>query len=141
MRQRLVEMVAMSGIRDAYVMMIVTRGLRYIRQYAPEECENFCYLMVTPFLWVMDEETQKKGGRSPPVWISCSRRREASKTVTLRGVSSTVVGSLNDVLSAVSGRVPITSNFSSEIRSESTGAGRVWAGALERKPANAATRP
>jgi branched-subunit amino acid aminotransferase/4-amino-4-deoxychorismate lyase len=62
MRDRLVEMVAMSGIRDAYVMMIVTRGLRYIRQYAPEECENFCYLMVTPYLWVMDEETQKKGG-------------------------------------------------------------------------------
>src|SRR5690349_13896344 len=60
MRERLVEMVAMSGIRDAYVMMIVTRGLRYIRQYAPEECENFCYLMVTPYLWVMDEETQKK---------------------------------------------------------------------------------
>jgi branched-subunit amino acid aminotransferase/4-amino-4-deoxychorismate lyase len=62
MRSKLVEMVAMSGIRDAYVMMIVTRGLRYIRQYAPEECENFCYLMVTPFLWVMDEERQKKGG-------------------------------------------------------------------------------
>jgi len=61
MRNRLVEMVAMSGIRDAYVMMIVTRGLRYIRQYAPEECENFCYLMVTPFLWVMDEERQKTG--------------------------------------------------------------------------------
>jgi branched-subunit amino acid aminotransferase/4-amino-4-deoxychorismate lyase len=62
MRERLVEMVAMSGIRDAYVMMIVTRGLRYIRQYAPEECENFCYLMVTPYLWVMDEATQKNGG-------------------------------------------------------------------------------
>lgn len=62
MRDRLVEMVAMSGIRDAYVMMIVTRGLRYIRQTPPEECENFCYLMVMPFLWVMDEETQKKGG-------------------------------------------------------------------------------
>lgn len=62
MRERLVEMVAMSGIRDAYVMMIVTRGLRYIRQYAPEECDNFCYLMVTPYLWVMDEETQKNGG-------------------------------------------------------------------------------
>ena len=40
MRDRLVEMTAMSGIRDAYVMLIVTRGLRYIRQYAPEECEN-----------------------------------------------------------------------------------------------------
>jgi len=62
MRDRLVEMAAISGIRDAYVMMIVTRGLRYVRQYAPEDCENFCYLMVTPYLWVMDEETQKTGG-------------------------------------------------------------------------------
>lgn len=61
-RDRLVEMTAMSGIRDAYVMLIVTRGLHYIRQYAPEECENFCYLMVMPYLWVMDEATQKTGG-------------------------------------------------------------------------------
>ena len=61
-RDRLVEMAAKSGIRDAYVMMIVTRGLRYVRQYAPEECENFCYLMVTPYLWVMGEEVQKTGG-------------------------------------------------------------------------------
>lgn len=61
-RDRLVEMAAISGIRDAYVMMIVTRGLRYIRQYAPEECENACYLMVTPYLWVMDEAVQAAGG-------------------------------------------------------------------------------
>lgn len=61
-RDRLVEMAAKSGIRDAYVMMIVTRGLRYVRQYAPEDCENFCYLMVTPYLWVMNEEVQKTGG-------------------------------------------------------------------------------
>lgn len=61
-RDRLVEMVASSGIRDAYVMIIVTRGLRYLRQYPPEECENACYLMVTPFVWVMPEEVQKQGG-------------------------------------------------------------------------------
>lgn len=61
-RDQLVEMTAKSGIRDAFVMMIVTRGLRFIRQYAPEECENFCYLMVMPYLWVMNEETQKTGG-------------------------------------------------------------------------------
>jgi branched-subunit amino acid aminotransferase/4-amino-4-deoxychorismate lyase len=61
-RDRLVEMAAIAGIRDAYVMMIVTRGLRYLRQYAPEECPNHCYLMVTPFLWVMGEEVQKTGG-------------------------------------------------------------------------------
>ncbi|MBK1870445.1 aminotransferase class IV [Aestuariivirga sp. YIM B02566] len=62
MRDRLIEMAAKSGIRDAYVMLIVTRGLRYVRQYAPEDCKNFCYLMVMPYLWVMDEETQKTGG-------------------------------------------------------------------------------
>ena len=61
-RERLVEMTAMSGIRDAYVMLIVTRGLHYIRQHAPEECENFCYLLVMPYLWVMDEATQQTGG-------------------------------------------------------------------------------
>ncbi len=61
-RERLVEMAALSGIRDAYVMMIVTRGLRYIRQYAPEQCENFCYLMVVPYLWVMDPAVQETGG-------------------------------------------------------------------------------
>lgn len=61
-RDRLVEMAATSGIRDAYVMMIVTRGLRYLRQYAPEDCPNHCYLMVTPYLWVMGEEVQKTGG-------------------------------------------------------------------------------
>ncbi len=61
-RDRLVEMASLSGIRDAYVMMIVTRGLRYIRQYAPEQCENFCYLMVLPYLWVMDPAVQETGG-------------------------------------------------------------------------------
>lgn len=62
LRDKLVEMVAKSGIRDAYVMMIVTRGLRYIRQTRPEDCVNHCYLMVTPFVWVMDEAIQKAGG-------------------------------------------------------------------------------
>ncbi|CDX45429.1 conserved hypothetical protein [Mesorhizobium plurifarium] len=61
-RQKLVEMAAKSGIRDAYVCMIVTRGLKFIRQYSPDEVENNLYLMVQPFLWVMGEELQKTGG-------------------------------------------------------------------------------
>ena len=61
-RDRLVEMVAMSGIRDAFVMMIVTRGLKYLRQYAAQDCPNATYLFVTPYLWVMDEAMQKTGG-------------------------------------------------------------------------------
>ncbi|MFO1067869.1 MAG: aminotransferase class IV [Geminicoccaceae bacterium] len=63
-RDTLVSMVAASGIRDAYVMMIVTRGLRYIRQYSPAECENALYLMVLPYVWVMDEATQARGGEA-----------------------------------------------------------------------------
>lgn len=62
LRDKLVEMVAISGIRDAYVMMIVTRGLRYTRQTLPEDCVNHCHLMVTPYLWIMDEATLQKGG-------------------------------------------------------------------------------
>ncbi len=64
LRDRLVEMVAMSGIRDAFVMMIVTRGLKYLRQYAPEDCPNATYLFVIPYVWVMDEATQKTGGEA-----------------------------------------------------------------------------
>lgn len=63
-KKRLVEMASLSGIRDAYVMIVVTRGLRYLRQYAPEDCANFCYLMLTPYVWVMDLETQKAGGQA-----------------------------------------------------------------------------
>src|SRR5688572_27910436 len=72
--------------------------------------------------------------------MSCSRRREVSKTDTLRGVSSTVAVSLNVVVSAFSGGVPITSNFSSETGSEWAVAEEIWAGAVEQKPASAATR-
>ena len=61
-RQKLVEMAAKSGIRDAYVCMIVTRGLKFIRQYSPDEIENNLYLIVQPFVWVMGEEMQKTGG-------------------------------------------------------------------------------
>ncbi|MCL6284186.1 aminotransferase class IV [Ruegeria sp. 2012CJ41-6] len=64
MRAKLIEMVAMSGIRDAYVQMILTRGLQFIRQSAPEDCKNCCYLMVMPYVWVMGEELQRTGGHA-----------------------------------------------------------------------------
>lgn len=64
LRDRLVEMVAMSGIRDAFVMMITTRGLKYLRQYAPEDCPNATYLFVIPYVWVMEPAMQKTGGQA-----------------------------------------------------------------------------
>lgn len=62
LRAKLVDMVAQSGIRDAYVQMIVTRGLRFVRQTSPEDCLCNIYLLVMPYVWLMPELLQKTGG-------------------------------------------------------------------------------
>jgi len=59
-RDKLVEMVAKSGIRDAYVELIVTRGLKFVREY--QSYENNLYLMVMPYIWAMRPEMQMTGG-------------------------------------------------------------------------------
>lgn len=58
----LVEMVARSGIRDAYVDIIVTRGLRFVREVRPDQATNHVYLFVMPYIWVMPPDMQKTGG-------------------------------------------------------------------------------
>jgi branched-subunit amino acid aminotransferase/4-amino-4-deoxychorismate lyase len=46
----LVDMVAKSGIRDAYVELIVTRGLKFVRQADPKDIVNRMYLFVQPYV-------------------------------------------------------------------------------------------
>lgn len=58
----LVEMVAKSGIRDAFVELIVTRGLKGVRGTDPKDFRNSLYLLVQPYVWVMEPEIQPKGG-------------------------------------------------------------------------------
>ena len=60
LRQTLIDMVAKSGIRDAYVEMILTRGLKYAREY--KSYENSLYLMVMPYVWVLQPQYHSKGG-------------------------------------------------------------------------------
>ncbi|KAK1763313.1 putative class IV aminotransferase [Phialemonium atrogriseum] len=61
----LVDMVAKSGIRDAFVEIIVTRGLKGVRGSRPEElCNNSLYMFVQPYVWVMEPEVQPVGGRA-----------------------------------------------------------------------------
>ena len=56
----LLEMVARSGIRDAYIEIIVTRGLKFVLDY---ECyENNLYLMVLPYIWCMPPDSHFRGG-------------------------------------------------------------------------------
>lgn len=62
MKATLVEMVAKSGIRDAYVEMIVTRGLKFVRGNKPEDIVNSLYMLVMPYVWVMSPEIQRVGG-------------------------------------------------------------------------------
>lgn len=61
----LVDMVAKSGIRDAFVELIVTRGLKGVRGAKPgEQFQNNLYMFIQPYVWVMDPEDQLVGGRA-----------------------------------------------------------------------------
>lgn len=59
-KEKLLEMCSLSGIRDAYVELIVTRGLKFVREY--ELYENNLYLMVMPYVWAMPLEYHPYGG-------------------------------------------------------------------------------
>lgn len=59
-RNTVIDMVAKSGIRDAYVELIVTRGKKFVREYA--SYENSLYLLVMPYVWAMPPELHEVGG-------------------------------------------------------------------------------
>ncbi|CAM1508628.1 Fc.00g054760.m01.CDS01 [Cosmosporella sp. VM-42] len=62
-KETLVEMVAKSEIRDAFVELIVTRGLKGVRgSLAGEKMNNNLYMFVQPYVWVMEPEIQPVGG-------------------------------------------------------------------------------
>ncbi|KAH7257906.1 aminotransferase [Fusarium tricinctum] len=64
-KKTLVEMVAKSEIRDAFVELIVTRGLKGVRGNRPEDLHNNnLYMFVQPFVWVMEPDDQYQGGRA-----------------------------------------------------------------------------
>lgn len=58
----LIEMAAKSGIRDAFVELIVTRGLKGVRGSKPTDMVNNLYMFIQPYIWVMEPEMQLKGG-------------------------------------------------------------------------------
>lgn len=58
----LLDMVARSGIRDAFVELIVTRGFKGVRESKPEDIVNNLYMFILPYVWVMEPEVQYGGG-------------------------------------------------------------------------------
>ncbi|KAM5369556.1 hypothetical protein ACJA88_010544 [Fusarium oxysporum] len=65
--QATINLISKSGIRDAYIQIIVTRGFRFVREPLPtsDTPENhFIYILVMPYIWVMPPQMQPVGGEA-----------------------------------------------------------------------------
>ena len=60
-REILIECVRLSGLRDAYVEVVCTRGVPPPGSRDPRECENRLYAFAVPFVWIADPEKQERG--------------------------------------------------------------------------------
>jgi branched-subunit amino acid aminotransferase/4-amino-4-deoxychorismate lyase len=52
----------LSGLEDAFVEIIVTRGLGFVRGADPDAMLNALYLFAVPYVWAMPPEIQRVGG-------------------------------------------------------------------------------
>lgn len=57
----LVELVRRSGLREAYVEMICTRGLPAPGSRDPRTCSNRFLAFAVPFIWIADPQKQESG--------------------------------------------------------------------------------
>jgi branched-chain amino acid aminotransferase len=60
-RDVLLECVRLSGLRDAYVEFVCTRGVPPPGSRDPRDCENSLFAFAVPFVWIADPEKQEKG--------------------------------------------------------------------------------
>lgn len=61
MRDILIRCVARSGLRDAYVEMLCTRGMPAPGSRDPRQCRNRFFAFAIPFVWVISPEQQETG--------------------------------------------------------------------------------
>lgn len=54
-------LVRLTGLREAYVEVIVTRGMAPKNSRDPRLCENRFYALAIPFVWIADEATRARG--------------------------------------------------------------------------------
>lgn len=65
LKRELTALVRATGLRDAYVSMICTRGtLKPGLPRHPKNCVNRFYSYVLPFVWVMPEDMQARGAHA-----------------------------------------------------------------------------
>ncbi len=61
LRDVLMRCVRLSGLRDAYVEMICTRGVPKPGSRDPRLCRNAFYAFAIPFVWIVSPERQEQG--------------------------------------------------------------------------------
>lgn len=62
-RSILIECVRRSGLADAYVAMVCTRGLPPVGTRDPQQCRNRFIAYAIPFVWIATPEQREKGLR------------------------------------------------------------------------------
>jgi branched-chain amino acid aminotransferase len=61
LRAILIDCVKASGLREAYVEMICTRGMPTPGSRDPRQCTNRFFAFAIPFVWIANPEKQKQG--------------------------------------------------------------------------------
>ena len=60
-REILIGCVRLSGLRDAYVEIVCTRGVPPPGSRDPRDCENSFLAFAVPFVWIADPQKQERG--------------------------------------------------------------------------------
>ncbi|ETI22094.1 hypothetical protein G647_06165 [Cladophialophora carrionii CBS 160.54] len=88
-KRTLCAMLARSGIRDAFVEIIVTRGLTGVRGLTAAEVaglSNNLYMFIVPYVWVMSPQVQCEGSGSAVVARSVYRTPPACMDPTVKNL-------------------------------------------------------
>ena len=81
-KQILIDTVALSGLRDAYVEAIVTRGVPEKGERDPRRVSARFYAYAIPYVWIVSEKDQQKG-----IAVAIS---QATDRISARSVDPTV---------------------------------------------------
>jgi branched-subunit amino acid aminotransferase/4-amino-4-deoxychorismate lyase len=84
-REMLIELVRRTGLRDAYVDVIVTRGRMPAGKRDPRLAQSAIYAFVTPYVWIMPLAMQETGG-SAVVTQSVHRTPPGSMDPTIKNL-------------------------------------------------------
>lgn len=84
--QILHQMLAKSGIKDAFVELIVTRGMKGVRGSKPQDIKNTLYMFITPYIWCMEPEMQVAGSGSAIVARTVRRTPPGSFDPTVKNL-------------------------------------------------------